>query len=51
MQKFGTKNGSLPITEKIAERILTLPIFPNMTLEEKEYLVASVSEYFESNKI
>ena len=49
MNTFGTKSGSLPITEKIAEEILTLPIYPNMTSEEKEYLITSVSEYFESN--
>ncbi|TLX81985.1 MAG: DegT/DnrJ/EryC1/StrS family aminotransferase [Thaumarchaeota archaeon] len=50
MNTFGTKNDSLPITEKIAEVILTLPIYPNMTSEEKEYLITSVSEYFESNR-
>ena len=38
----------LPITDKISSRILTLPLYPNMTLEEKEYLVSSVSEFFES---
>ena len=30
--------GSLPITEKISNQILTIPLYPNMTQEEKEYL-------------
>lgn len=49
MQKFGTKKSQLPITEKIAKQVLTLPLYPNMTSEEKEYLVTSISEFFESN--
>jgi len=49
MQYFGTKKDSLPITEKLSQQILTLPIYPNMTSEEKEYLIASIFEYFESN--
>ena len=49
VNKFGTKSGSLPITEQVSETVLTLPMYPNMTSEEKEYLIASISEYFESN--
>lgn len=50
MENFGTKKDSLPITEKLSQQILTLPIYPNMTQEEKEYLTTSIFEYFESNK-
>jgi perosamine synthetase len=39
---------TLPITDKISSRILTLPLYANMTLEEKEYLISSLSEFFES---
>ncbi len=46
-EKFGTHEGMLPITEKMSEQILTLPIYPNMTLEEKTYLVDSINEFFE----
>jgi len=48
-EKFETKEGSLPITEKISNCVLTLPLYPNMTKEEKNYLVDSVGEFFESN--
>lgn len=40
----------LPVTENISERILTLPLYPNMTQEEKNYLVNSISEFFELQK-
>ena len=46
-EKFATKDGMLPITENISERILTLPLYPNMTKDEKDYLVESVIEFFE----
>ena len=49
MKKFETYRGMLPITESISEQILTVPLYPNMTHEEKDYLVASISEFFESN--
>ncbi len=38
----------LPITEKISKTILTLPMYPNMTMEEKNYLVDSIQEFFET---
>lgn len=50
-EKFGTKEESLPVTEKVSQEILTLPIYPNMLTEELDYLVNSVGEFFESNSI
>jgi perosamine synthetase len=46
--KFGTMSNSLPITEKIAQEVLTIPLYPNMNSEEKTYLTESISEFFES---
>ena len=40
-------NNGLAITEKISEQILTLPLYPNMTNEEKDYLIESIFEFFE----
>ena len=48
-QKFNTKEGMLPITEDISKTILTLPMYPNMTNEEKDYLVESIFLFFESS--
>jgi len=46
-EKFGIKTGLLPITESLSERILTLPMFPNMTNDEKKLIVDSIDEFFE----
>ena len=45
---FGNKITKLPITEEISDSVLTLPLFPNMTLEEKSYLINSIHEFFEN---
>jgi len=36
--------------EKISKQVLTLPLYPNMTNEEKDYLINSIAEFLE-NKI
>lgn len=38
----------LPVTENISEQVLTLPLYPNMTSEEKKYLTESVFEFFDA---
>ena len=45
--KFCTKSGMLPVTEKIADQVLTLPLYPNMTIEEKNLLIESIDVFFE----
>ena len=37
----------LPVTENIAKTVLTLPLYPNMTQEEKKYLIDSIKEFFD----
>lgn len=44
--RFGNSD-VLSNTERISEQVLTLPLYPNMTSEEKEYLINSISEFFE----
>jgi perosamine synthetase len=48
-EKFNIDQKSLAVTEKISKEILTLPLYPNMTAEDKDYLVESISEFFEKN--
>jgi len=48
-EKYGLKEGFLPLTERISQQVLTLPLYPNMSSEEKNYLVESISEFFESH--
>ena len=44
--KDNFKSSNLPVTEKISDQILSLPLYPNMTDEEKDYLISSISEFF-----
>lgn len=45
-ERYGYKEGSLPWTEAIASRTLTLPIFPTMTEGEIAYLISSIQGFF-----
>jgi len=46
---YSKKNSEiLPIAEKISEQVLTLPMYPNMENDEKDYLIDSISEFFET---
>lgn len=47
--RCGLKEGSLPMTEQISQQVLTLPMYPNMDSEEKEFLIQSILEFFELN--
>jgi len=47
---FKTDKGLLPVTEEVSNRILTLPLYPNMTKEEKDYLIDSIDMFFEHEK-
>lgn len=40
-------NINLPITEKVASQVLTLPMYPHMTKGELDYIVTSIREFFE----
>lgn len=41
---LGLREGSLPVTEAAAPRLLSLPMFPEMTREQVQYVTASLAE-------
>lgn len=43
---LGHKKGDFPISEKIASEIISLPIFPEITEEQIEYICEKVIEFF-----
>ncbi|MDP3734284.1 MAG: DegT/DnrJ/EryC1/StrS family aminotransferase [Nanoarchaeota archaeon] len=47
-QNFGCREGDLPQTEELSRRILTLPMYPGMSTEEINYIVSSVTEFFQN---
>lgn len=43
---FGFKAGELPITEKVSEQILSLPMYPTLTREEMDCITKQVADFF-----
>jgi dTDP-4-amino-4,6-dideoxygalactose transaminase len=43
---FSPGSGSLPVTEAVADEVLSLPMFPEMGEDEVEYVAAAVAEFF-----
>ena len=50
-KKIPEINNELKMTDLISSQVLTLPMYPNMTDEEKIYIVDSIAEFFENNSI
>ena len=46
-KKYPNVDNELLVTNLISSQVLTLPLYPNMTNEEKNFLVNSISEFFE----
>lgn len=44
--KLGHKNGDYPTTEAVSRKILSLPIFPEITKEEVEFVTRSIREFY-----
>lgn len=49
-KSYGGGDVSLPVTEKIVGEILSLPIYPEMTIEEVDYMVDCIKEFDESRQ-
>ena len=48
-KKFGYTKGFLKNTEKIANEILSLPMYPHLKRREMDYIVESIKEFSEHN--
>jgi len=43
---LGYKKNDMPVAEKAAEMALSLPIFPELTGQEQEYIVQTIKEFY-----
>jgi perosamine synthetase len=46
-KRVGHKGCKLPVTERLSGEVLTLPLYPTMTIEDMDYVVESVKEFFQ----
>jgi len=46
-KKLGLSGFSLPYSEKLAEEVLSLPIYPELEREQVEYVIAAVKNFYE----
>jgi len=44
-EHFGHKKGDFPITEKLADTILSLPLFNGMTPEQAHYVIKIINKF------
>ena len=42
---LGVKRGSLPITEKYADSVLSIPLYNGMTEEEQDYVIETINKF------
>lgn len=45
-QYLGYKKGDFPVAEKVAGKIMALPIYPEMTTEEVEYVCETIKDFY-----
>lgn len=50
-EHLGTKEGSLPVTEKMAASIVRLPLFPHMKPEDTEYIIDVTNKFFTGGNV
>lgn len=43
--EFGFKKGMLPVTERLADEVLSIPIFPGITEAEQDYVVDAIDHF------
>ena len=47
----GYSNGSLPVTESSSQEILSLPMYPELTIDRIHYICQSVKDYFRPQRM
>jgi len=47
-KSFGFKNGALPVTEDLSDRVLTLPMYPELTKKEIDFIAAEIKRFFKN---
>ena len=43
---LGYKEGDLPVSEERSQQVISLPIFPELTQEEQEFVIKTIKEFY-----
>jgi dTDP-4-amino-4,6-dideoxygalactose transaminase len=43
---LGYKRGDLPVSEELSAKVISLPVFPEMTGDEQDFVAESIKEYY-----
>jgi len=46
---LGCREGDLPVAEKLCTEVLSLPIYPELTAEQVEYVAKTALEFYGSD--
>jgi len=49
-RSLGYQEGDLPEAERAAKEVLALPLFPGLTTDQQEFVVASIAEFYKPAK-
>jgi dTDP-4-amino-4,6-dideoxygalactose transaminase len=44
---LGYRKGDFPVSEMVGDQVLSLPMFPELTAEQQDYVVDSIREFFD----
>ena len=45
-ERYGAREGQSPVTERLAQHTLSLPLYPQMSEDDVDYVVAAVREFY-----
>src|SRR4030042_1014572 len=48
-KQYGYKEGDLPNTEKLSLKVLNIPLYPNITKEEMDYMIRHIKKFLEKS--
>jgi dTDP-4-amino-4,6-dideoxygalactose transaminase len=46
-ESLGYSKGDFPVTEQIVDEIISVPIYPELTAEQREYVVDTIQEFYD----
>ena len=44
--KLGYKKGDLPIAEEISQKVISIPIYSEITKEQQDYVIENIKDFY-----